>query len=146
MSRTSSGAADSAASDPTSSSTSSSSSSTYDHSDSSTPATGGSGLGTGASDVAVSDSRLPAGKTPDGVKHTRAAALYTGLVVGAIVLVVLMVFILQNLDSVPIHLFGWTFDLPVGIGMLLAAVAGALVMAAAGGVRILQVRRAAKRK
>ncbi|KIQ20600.1 LapA family protein [Rhodococcus sp. MEB064] len=92
------------------------------------------------------DTRAAAGKTPDGVKHTRAAALYTGLVVGAIILVVLMVFILQNLDSVPIHLFGWTFDLPIGIGMLLAAVAGALVMAAAGGVRILQVRRAAKRK
>lgn len=92
------------------------------------------------------DTRLAQGKTPDGVKHTRAAALYTGLVVGAIILVVLMVFIIQNLDSVPIHLFGWTFDLPIGIGMLLAAVAGALVMATAGGVRILQVRRAAKRK
>ncbi|SFA60414.1 Uncharacterized integral membrane protein [Rhodococcoides kroppenstedtii] len=131
MSRTSSGAADSAASDPT---------------DPTSSALPGSGLDSGGSDVAVSDSRLPAGKTPDGVKHTRAAALYTGLVVGAIVLVVLMVFILQNLDSVPIHLFGWTFDLPVGIGMLLAAVAGALVMATAGGVRILQVRRAAKRK
>ena len=63
-----------------------------------------------------------------------------------IILVVLMVLIIQNLDSVPIHLFGWTFDLPIGIGMLLAAVAGALVMATAGGVRILQVRRAAKRK
>ncbi|MGN7134241.1 LapA family protein [Rhodococcoides corynebacterioides] len=131
MSRTSPGAADSAASDPT---------------DPTSSALPGSELDSGGSDVAVSDSRLPAGKTPDGVKHTRAAALYTGLVVGAIVLVVLMVFILQNLDSVPIHLFGWTFDLPVGIGMLLAAVAGALVMAAAGGVRILQVRRAAKRK
>ncbi|MBY6367366.1 LapA family protein [Rhodococcoides corynebacterioides] len=130
MSRTSPGAADSAASDP------------VDSPSSALPGTGPAG----GADLATTDTRPPVGKTPDGVKHTRAAALYTGLVVGAIVLVVLMVFILQNLDSVPIHLFGWTFDLPVGIGMLLAAVAGALVMAAAGGVRILQVRRAAKRK
>lgn len=92
------------------------------------------------------DTRLPQGRTPDEVKHTRAAALYTGLVVGAIVLIVLMVFIVQNLDQVPIQLFVWTFELPLGISILFAAVAGALVVAAAGGVRILQVRRAAKRK
>lgn len=95
---------------------------------------------------AVRDTRAPAGKAPEGIAHTKAAATWTGLVVGAVVLVVLLVFILQNLDAVPVDIFVWTFELPLGVGMLLAAIAGALVMALAGGVRILQIRRAAKRK
>ncbi|MGA9872046.1 MAG: lipopolysaccharide assembly protein LapA domain-containing protein [Rhodococcus sp. (in: high G+C Gram-positive bacteria)] len=95
---------------------------------------------------AVRDTRSPAGKSPDGIAHTRAAATWTGLVVGALVLVLLLVFILQNLDGVPVNIFVWTFNLPLGVGMLLAAIAGALVMALAGGVRILQIRRAAKKK
>lgn len=99
-----------------------------------------------APDPDAADNRAPSGKSPDGIAHTRAAALWTGLIVGAIVLVLLLVFILQNLDSVPLDLFVWTFELPLGVAMLLAAIAGALVMALAGGVRILQIRRAAKRK
>ncbi len=99
-----------------------------------------------APDPDAVDHRAPVGTSPDGVAHTRAAALWTGLIVGAVILVLLLVFILQNLDSVPVDLFVWTFDLPLGVAMLLAAIAGALVMALAGGVRILQIRRAAKRK
>lgn len=95
---------------------------------------------------AVRDTRPPAGASPDGIAHTKAAATWTGLVVGALVLVVLLVFVLQNLDAVPVDIFVWTFELPLGVGMLLAAIAGALVMALAGGVRILQIRRAARRK
>nr|WP_296767526.1 lipopolysaccharide assembly protein LapA domain-containing protein [Rhodococcus sp. (in: high G+C Gram-positive bacteria)] len=95
---------------------------------------------------AVRDTRRPAGTSPEGIAHTKAAATWTGLVVGAIVLVILLVFILQNLDAVPVSIFVWTFELPLGVSMLLAAIAGALVMALAGGVRILQIRRAAKKK
>lgn len=95
---------------------------------------------------AVRDTRPPVGTSPDGIAHTKAAATWTGLVVGAIVLVLLLIFILQNLDAVPVSIFVWTFELPLGVSMLLAAIAGALVMALAGGVRILQIRRAAKRK
>lgn len=113
--------------------------------DSSLDAPKHSGSDTGTT-PAVTDTRSQAEKNSDGIKHTRAAALYTGLVVGALIVILLMVFILQNLDSVPIYLFTWEFNLPVGIAVLLAAVGGALVMAAAGGVRILQVRRAIKRR
>lgn len=88
----------------------------------------------------------PQASTSTDVAHTRTAALWTGLVVGAVVLVVLLVFIVQNLDSVTVQIFAWQLDLPLGISMLLAAIAGALVMAMVGGARILQVRRAAKKK
>lgn len=79
------------------------------------------------------------------IAHTRTAALWTGLVIGAVVLVILLVFILQNLDPATVQIFAWQLDLPLGISMLLAAIAGALVMALVGGARILQVRRAAKK-
>ncbi|OZD09431.1 hypothetical protein CH275_03190 [Rhodococcus sp. 06-235-1A] len=84
--------------------------------------------------------------TSADIAHTRTAALWTGLVVGAVVLVILLVFIVQNLDSVTVQIFAWQLDLPLGISMLLAAIAGALVMAMVGGARILQVRRSAKKK
>ncbi|MGW0174959.1 lipopolysaccharide assembly protein LapA domain-containing protein [Rhodococcus sp. NPDC003322] len=87
----------------------------------------------------------PASDTAPALGGTRAAATWTGLVIGALVLILLLVFILQNLDSVTWNLFWWEFSLPLGVSLLLAAIAGALIMALAGGVRILQIRRLAKR-
>ncbi|WP_257890362.1 lipopolysaccharide assembly LapA domain-containing protein [Rhodococcus sp. USK10] len=81
-----------------------------------------------------------------GIRHTRTGALWTGLVVGVLVVMLLLVFILQNLDSITLELFGWDFSLPLGVALLVAAIAGAVVMALAGGVRILQIRRAANRQ
>ncbi|MFC7447211.1 LapA family protein [Rhodococcus daqingensis] len=77
--------------------------------------------------------------------HTKAAATWTGLVIGVLVLILLLVFILQNLDKVRLQLFFWEFSLPLGVSLLMAAIAGALIMALAGGVRILQIRRVAKK-
>ncbi|WP_037175176.1 lipopolysaccharide assembly protein LapA domain-containing protein [Rhodococcus sp. UNC363MFTsu5.1] len=77
--------------------------------------------------------------------HTKAAATWTGLVIGVVVLILLLVFILQNLDQVALQLFFWEFSLPLGVSLLLAAIAGALIMALAGGVRIVQIRRVAKK-
>ena len=81
-----------------------------------------------------------------GIKHTRVGATWTGLVIGIVVLVLLLVFILQNLDSVTLELFAWDFTLPLGVTLLFAAIAGAVIMALAGGVRIIQIRRAANRQ
>ncbi|MDV7085073.1 DUF1049 domain-containing protein [Rhodococcus sp. IEGM 248] len=81
-----------------------------------------------------------------GIKHTRVGATWTGLVIGIVVLVLLLVFILQNLDSVTLEMFAWEFTLPLGVTLLFAAIAGAVIMALAGGVRIIQIRRAANRQ
>ena len=78
--------------------------------------------------------------------RTRAATTWVGLVIGAIVLILLLVFILQNLESVSVKILAWQIDFPLGITILLSAIAGALIMALAGGVRIIQIRRAAKRQ
>ncbi|EOM76003.1 DUF1049 domain-containing protein [Rhodococcus rhodnii] len=82
----------------------------------------------------------------DEVRHTRAAATWTGLIIGIVVLIVLLIFILQNLDSTPLHFLGWQTELPLGVALLFAAIAGAIIVALAGGIRILQIRRAAKRR
>ncbi|KXX55639.1 LapA family protein [Rhodococcus sp. LB1] len=82
----------------------------------------------------------------NGIKHTRVGATWTGLVIGIVVLVLLLVFILQNLDSATLEMFAWEFTLPLGVTLLFAAIAGAVIMALAGGVRIIQIRRAANRQ
>ena len=79
------------------------------------------------------------------VKFTRAAALWSALIVGFLILILLLVFIMQNTDSTTIHLFGWEWNLPVGVAILFAAVCGGLLTVAAGTARIFQLRRAAKR-
>ena len=58
-----------------------------------------------------------------------------------LLLILLLVFVLQNLDQVSMTLFTWQMSFPLGVGMLLAAIAGALIMALIGSVRIIQLRR-----
>ena len=79
------------------------------------------------------------------VKFTRAAALWSALIVGFLILILLLVFIVQNTDSATVHFFVWEWNLPVGVAILLAAVCGGLLTVAAGTARIIQLRRAAKK-
>jgi uncharacterized integral membrane protein len=79
------------------------------------------------------------------VKFTRAAALWSALITGFVILIVLLVFIMQNTDSTTINFFAWEWNLPVGVAILLAAVCGGLLTVAVGTARIVQLRRAAKK-
>jgi uncharacterized integral membrane protein len=79
------------------------------------------------------------------VTRTRTGGLWTGLILSAIVLVFLLVFIVQNQKIIDISFLWFTFSLPSGVALLLAAVAGLLLVAIPGGLRILQLRRAARR-
>lgn len=83
---------------------------------------------------------------PRTVAKTRAASSYAFLVVGALVTLALVVFIVQNLGASPeVKFFGWGYQLPIGINMLISALAGAIITGLAGAIRILQLRRAYKR-
>lgn len=79
------------------------------------------------------------------VTRTRTGGLWTGLVLSAVVLVFLLVFILQNMQPVRIQFLGIVGQLPTGVALLLAAIAGLLLVAIPGGLRILQLRRVARR-
>lgn len=74
--------------------------------------------------------------------HSRVGGAWVGLVVGAVVLILLLVFVLQNLQDVRVSFLGADGSVPLGVALLLAAVAGALVVAVPGSARILQLRRA----
>lgn len=88
--------------------------------------------------------RVPQRKT-EAIKHSRSGGLWTGLVLSAVVLLILLIFILQNLADVQINFLWMTGSLPVGVAMLLAAIAGLLLVAIPGGFRMVQLRRAARR-
>jgi uncharacterized integral membrane protein len=83
---------------------------------------------------------------PENAVHfTRAAALWSALIVGFLVLIVLLIFIAQNTEPGTFHFLGWSWSLPLGVALLAAAVLGGLVTTFAGIVRIVQLRRAAKK-
>jgi uncharacterized integral membrane protein len=65
---------------------------------------------------------------------------------GVIVLVLLLVFILENTQSVQISYFGASGHLALGVALLLAAVGGALLVGIVGTARITQLKRHAKRR
>ncbi|MEU4649818.1 LapA family protein [Nocardia fluminea] len=81
----------------------------------------------------------------DAVHGSRTGYTWIALLAAALLGIVLLIFIIQNLDKVRTNLLFWDFELPLGITVLLSVIAGALVMGLVGGVRILQLRHAAKK-
>ncbi|MBC7302562.1 MAG: DUF1049 domain-containing protein [Nocardia sp.] len=81
----------------------------------------------------------------DAVRGSRTGYTWIALLAAALLGIVLLIFIIQNLDKVRTDLLFWDFELPLGITVLLSVIAGALVMGLVGGVRILQLRHAAKK-
>jgi uncharacterized integral membrane protein len=82
---------------------------------------------------------------PAAMPLTRAGALWSALIAGFLILIVLLVFVTQNTGPVDLTFLVWTWSLPLGVAILLAAVCGGLVTALAGTARIFQLRRAAKK-
>lgn len=75
--------------------------------------------------------------TLDGPKKRGVSgAVWAALISGVIILILLLVFIIQNNVSTQFEYMAWQFSLPLGAAMLLSAVAGALVMALVGSVRM----------
>jgi uncharacterized integral membrane protein len=79
------------------------------------------------------------------VRRTRAGGVWVTLAIAAVILVLLLVFILGNLKQADVSLFGAHADLPLGVALLLAAVAGAIIVIIPGTGRIVQLRRIAHR-
>ena len=93
--------------------------------------------------AAARDSRTSASTSSPVVDEVSSGGMHIGLwialILGAIVLVLLLIFVIQNNVTTQFQYFGAQFQLPLGVAMLLAAVAGALVMALVGSVRMIQM-------
>ncbi|HET9169606.1 MAG TPA: lipopolysaccharide assembly protein LapA domain-containing protein [Actinospica sp.] len=87
----------------------------------------------------------PPAPAPPEVRPTRFGGLWFTFALGAVVLVLLLVFVLMNGDRVQIHLYGAHFTAPLGVAILLAAALGVLLIVVPGAGRILQLKRAARR-
>lgn len=79
------------------------------------------------------------------VRRTRLGGAWIMLTTGAVVLVLLLVFILMNGQRVEVHFYGAHLDLPLGVALLFAAALGVLLVLIPGAGRILQLRRAARK-
>jgi len=79
------------------------------------------------------------------IKRTRISGLWVAVAFFAVVLLLLLIFILQNGRTVDIAYFGAHGHLPLGVALLLAAVCGALLMLLAGAARMGQLRATARR-
>jgi lipopolysaccharide assembly protein A len=75
-----------------------------------------------------------------GPLRSRIGAAHTALIAGAVVLIVVLVFIIENAHTVTISFVGAHLRVSLAVALLLAAVGGALIMAAAGTARITQLR------
>jgi uncharacterized integral membrane protein len=75
----------------------------------------------------------------------KVSALWIGLIVAAILLILLLIFIAQNSKTVPIHFLGASGHISLAVALLLSAVVAALLVAIPGSVRIYQLRRLVKR-
>jgi len=82
---------------------------------------------------------------PVAVRRSRFGALWISSILAAVVLVLLLVFIIQNSAKVDISFLGAHGHLPLGVALLLSAVSGLLLVAIPGTGRILQLRRQVRR-
>lgn len=92
-------------------------------------------------------SAVPSAPAPaaNPLRRTRAGVTWVSIILFAAVLVLLLIFILQNTQSVEISYFGAAGTVSLAVAMLLAAVAGVLLTAIAGSLRIWQLRRYLRR-
>lgn len=76
---------------------------------------------------------------------TRTSTLWTLVAVGLVLTLFMLVFVAQNSAKFTWQFLWFDFTLAGGIALLLAAVAGGLVVIVVGAGRLLQVRLAARR-
>ncbi|MFI9009333.1 lipopolysaccharide assembly protein LapA domain-containing protein [Actinosynnema sp. NPDC053489] len=88
---------------------------------------------------------VPEPAPPVKIKRTRISGTWVAVLASIVVLIFLLVFILQNLTGATIHFLGAAGTLPLGVALLFAAIAGAILVALVGAARIMQLRRQAKR-
>lgn len=84
-------------------------------------------------------------KKPRAARLTRTSAAWAAVGTGLALLVLLIVFMLQNSVKVEVEFLAAEGRIPLGLALLIAAVGGGIVVAIAGMARIIQLRSNARR-
>jgi uncharacterized integral membrane protein len=72
--------------------------------------------------------------------------VWVSVATALVLLVLLIIFILQNQDYVQVRFLGLEGAVSLGMALFIAAVAGGVLVAIAGAARIIQLRTAAHRR
>jgi uncharacterized integral membrane protein len=74
-------------------------------------------------------------------KHSRTNTIWVASVLFLLIMILLMIFLLQNSQTVKVSYLGFNGNISLAVAMLCSAIIGAGLLALAGGARILQLRR-----
>lgn len=119
---------------------------TQNHQEPPTPNNGHAGLDDSARPAAGPPARLAVPRSRRlAVPRSRAGGLWVAGVAFALVLLLLLIFVLQNGQRVDVSFLGGHGRLPLGVALLLAAVFGVLLVALPGTARIVQLRMLGRR-
>lgn len=78
-------------------------------------------------------------------RPTRASALWVATSASLVLLILLIIFMLQNSAKAALHFLGLSGTVPLGLALLIAAVGGGVLVGIAGMARVTQLRRSARR-
>jgi uncharacterized integral membrane protein len=81
----------------------------------------------------------------DPLRRSRTSGAWFAVVALAALLLLMIVFIAQNTQSVEVSFLGWNGHAPLAVSLLIASLVGILVAVVAGSLRILQLRRRVRR-
>ena len=84
-------------------------------------------------------------RTEDPLRGSRTSGIWVAVVGLGLVLLLLVIFIAQNTQTVNVAFLGWEGTAPLSVTLLAAAVGGLFLAVAAGTLRILQLRRRVRR-
>ena len=93
----------------------------------------------------MTSARPPDSGSYPGESQTRLSGAWTALVIAIVALVLILVFILQNLQRVQLSFLFFQGQLPLAVALLFAMVLGAVIVLGFGAARILQLRGVARR-
>jgi uncharacterized integral membrane protein len=79
------------------------------------------------------------------VLTTRTGVAWWALGFSLLLLILILIFVLQNLSSTSTQFFNLTWTIPLGLDLLLAVVLGGVIAFLLGAARMLQLRRLARR-
>jgi uncharacterized integral membrane protein len=82
----------------------------------------------------------------DPLRGSRTNGVWVALIAIAALLILLLIFIVQNTQDVQVAFLGWEGRAPLAVSLLAAAVTGMVIVIVAASLRMLQIRRRVKRE
>lgn len=81
----------------------------------------------------------------DPLRRSRTSRAWFAVVALALILLLLIIFIAQNTQSVEVSFLAWDGRAPLAVSLLIASLVGIVLAVVAGSLRILQLRRRVRR-